>query len=316
MTESEGGSATSGTAAAVATESASGPSTASVTDIMDNMEEVLMELNKFEKRTDESAAIPQMLEEYLRLVAKTGSTFFPWPKVKPLLKAKLEAVITEFHTSLPTEDIPPVPNVDPFSFASCKSKVLQQLDYFGGIPFTVQRLCELLVSPRKHYKRTDKFMRALEKNMLIVSTVDSRSKHKVEESPAEEKVDDPLRPSAIRMMNGSANGEERMSAASDSFKLRAGVKRRLSDDADDADDEDDDEPDAKGLKGEKQKPGAAAAVVASPARVKDDDNDEPEEKPESDERLKAEEAKGAFISYYVKSLKEFLNSKHAFFRSM
>ena len=297
MTESEGGSAASGTAAAVATESASGPSTASVTNIMDNMEEVLMELSKFEKRTDEFAAIPQQLEEYLRLVAKTGSTFFPWPKVKPLIKAKLEAVITELYTSHPTEDLPPVPNVDPFSFASCKSKVFQQLDYFGGIPFTVQRLCELLVSPRKHYKRTDKFMRALEKNMLIVSTVDSRSKHKVEESAVEEKADDPLRPSAIRMMNGSANGEERISVASDTFKVRSGVKRRLSDDADDADDEDDDEPDAKGPKGEKQKP--AAAVETSPANATEDENDEqePEEKSESDDRLKAEEAKGALIPY-------------------
>merc|ERR1719362_2465120 len=46
---------------------------------------------------------------------------------------------------------------------------------FAGIPFTVQRLAELLTSPRRHYKRTDKFMRALEKNMLIVSTVEARA---------------------------------------------------------------------------------------------------------------------------------------------
>ena len=300
MTESDGGSAASGTASAVATESSSGPSTAGVANIMDNMEEVLMELTKFEKRTDESAAIPQLLEEYIRLVAKTGSTFFPWPKVKPLIKAKLEAVITDFYTSHPTEDLPPVPNVDPFSFASCKSKVFQQLDYFGGIPFTVQRLCELLISPKKHYKRTDKFMRALEKNMLIVSTVDSRSKHKVEESAVEEKADDPLRPSAIRMMNGTANGEERISAASDSFKVRSGVKRRLSDDADDADDEDDDEPDAKGSKGEKQKPTAAAAAAAASASPTKDDEDEqePEKKAESEDRLKAEEAKGMLFLHF------------------
>ena len=285
MTESDGGSAASGTAAAVATESASGPSAASTSGVMDNMEEVLMELTKFEKRTDESAAIPQLLEDYLILVAKTGSTFFPWPKVKPLLRAKLEAVITEFYSANPTEDIPPVPNVDPFSFASCKSNVFQQLDYFAGIPFTVQRLCELLVAPKKHYKRTDKFMRALEKNMLIVSTVESRSKHKVEESPPEEKGD---AAAAARMTNGSANGEERVSAgASDGgFKMRAGVKRRLSDDADDADDEDDDEPDVKGMKGEKEKPSAAAAAPSQ-------EKEEKEETAETDDRLQAEEAKGA-----------------------
>ena len=30
-------------------------------------------------------------------------------------------------------------------------------------PFTIQRLCELLVFPCKHYNRTDKYLRALER---------------------------------------------------------------------------------------------------------------------------------------------------------
>ncbi|XP_078465697.1 serine/threonine-protein phosphatase 4 regulatory subunit 2 isoform X2 [Lampetra planeri] len=38
-------------------------------------------------------------------------------------------------------------------------------------PFTIQRLCELLMEPKKHYKRTDKFMRGIEKNVLVVSSV-------------------------------------------------------------------------------------------------------------------------------------------------
>lgn len=69
--------------------------------------------------------------------------------------------------SSPTSEIPPAPNVDPFNFDSIKVKVFEQLDAFVGIPFTVQRLAELITSPRKHYKRTDKFMRAFEKNMLV-----------------------------------------------------------------------------------------------------------------------------------------------------
>ncbi|CAH1966903.1 unnamed protein product [Acanthoscelides obtectus] len=36
----------------------------------------------------------------------------------------------------------------------------------------VQRICELLTSPRKEYNRIDKFMRALEKNILVVSTTE------------------------------------------------------------------------------------------------------------------------------------------------
>ena len=81
----------------------------------------------------------------------------------------------DFSNVSPAEEVPPVPNVDVFNFAAIRNKVFEQLDAFAGIPFTVQRLAELLTSPRRHYKRTDKFMRALEKNMLIVSTVEARA---------------------------------------------------------------------------------------------------------------------------------------------
>ncbi|XP_011807231.1 PREDICTED: LOW QUALITY PROTEIN: serine/threonine-protein phosphatase 4 regulatory subunit 2-like [Colobus angolensis palliatus] len=39
------------------------------------------------------------------------------------------------------------------------------------IPFTVQRLCELLTDPRRNYTGTDKFLRGVEKNMMVVSCV-------------------------------------------------------------------------------------------------------------------------------------------------
>ena len=50
-----------------------------------------------------------------------------------------------------------------------QDKVFEQLESFAGIPFTIQRIAELLTTPKRHYRRTDKFMRALEKNMLVVS---------------------------------------------------------------------------------------------------------------------------------------------------
>ncbi len=84
----------------------------------------------------------------------------------PFWTPTLLFIAFDFFSS-PTSDIPPAPNVDPFNFDAIKVKVFEQLDAFSGIPFTVQRLAELITSPRKHYKRTDKFMRALEKNMLV-----------------------------------------------------------------------------------------------------------------------------------------------------
>lgn len=47
-----------------------------------------------------------------------------------------------------------------------KTLLFERFDSFQAAPFTIQRLCELLTDPKKHYSRLDKFMRALEKNIL------------------------------------------------------------------------------------------------------------------------------------------------------
>lgn len=47
-----------------------------------------------------------------------------------------------------------------------KRILLDRLDAFNSAPFTVQRICELLTEPRKQYTRIDKYMRAVEKNIL------------------------------------------------------------------------------------------------------------------------------------------------------
>lgn len=47
----------------------------------------------------------------------------------------------------------------------------ESLKAFEDAPFTIQRLAELLLEPGRHYKRPDKFYRALEKNLLVVTTV-------------------------------------------------------------------------------------------------------------------------------------------------
>ena len=39
---------------------------------------------------------------------------------------------------------------------------------FSRAPFTVQRLCELIIEPKRHYKRCDKFLRGVEKVFLLI----------------------------------------------------------------------------------------------------------------------------------------------------
>ena len=52
-----------------------------------------------------------------------------------------------------------------------KERILKIVTGFNGLPFTIQRLCELLTDPRRNYTGTDKFLRGVEKNVMVVSCV-------------------------------------------------------------------------------------------------------------------------------------------------
>ncbi|XP_076648335.1 uncharacterized protein LOC143356489 [Halictus rubicundus] len=135
---------------------------------MENLEEVLQALDEFQKMRP--SEIPRELEDYLGWVAKTGDPVYQWPLIKTLFREKLTRVMTDFYESCPTLELAPCPNVEHFNYDTMKSNLLERLESFANAPFTVQRICELLTAPRKEYNRVDKFMRAIEKNILVVST--------------------------------------------------------------------------------------------------------------------------------------------------
>ncbi|XP_053998184.1 serine/threonine-protein phosphatase 4 regulatory subunit 2 [Hylaeus anthracinus] len=135
---------------------------------MENLEEVLQALDEFQKMRP--SEIPRELEDYLCWVAKTGDPVYQWSLIKTLFREKLTRVMTDFYESCPTLELAPCPNVEHFNYDTMKSNLLERLESFANAPFTVQRICELLTSPRKEYNRVDKFMRAIEKNILVVST--------------------------------------------------------------------------------------------------------------------------------------------------
>ncbi|KAG8234452.1 hypothetical protein J437_LFUL014198 [Ladona fulva] len=137
---------------------------------MENYEELLIVLEEFERTKPKE--IPKELEDFIGIVAKTGDPIYPWSKIKPVYRSKIMNVLTQFFEAGPTTDI------TQFSFDSMKSKILERFDLFRSAPFTIQRLSELLTNPRKEYNRIDKFMRAIEKNILVVSVVEPGcSKH-------------------------------------------------------------------------------------------------------------------------------------------
>ncbi|VDO03714.1 unnamed protein product [Rodentolepis nana] len=134
---------------------------------MENKESILAALNDLVP--DDKP--PAILDEYLREIAKHGLTFIPWIHIKPLILLKFNHIMDEFIDDVDEnlhQNVLRSTDVN-----DLRERVYKILSQFEGTPFTIQRICELLSDPRKHYSRPDKFLRGFEKVCLVVSTVDA-----------------------------------------------------------------------------------------------------------------------------------------------
>lgn len=112
-----------------------------------------------------------VLEQFLCHVAKTGETMVQWSQFKNYFLFKLEKVMDDFRASAPEQRGPANPNVESIPFEDMKERILKIVKGYNGIPFTIQRLCELLTEPKRNYTGTDKFLRGVEKNVMVVSCI-------------------------------------------------------------------------------------------------------------------------------------------------
>ncbi|XP_040263578.1 serine/threonine-protein phosphatase 4 regulatory subunit 2 [Bufo bufo] len=133
---------------------------------VDRLQEALKDFEKKGKKE----ACPE-LDQFLSHVAKTGETIVQWPQFKDYFMFKLETVMDDFKSSAPEPRGPPNPNVEYIPFDEMKERILKIVTGFNGIPFTIQRLCELVTDPRRNYTGTEKFLRGVEKNVMVVSCV-------------------------------------------------------------------------------------------------------------------------------------------------
>uniref|UniRef100_A0A2K6RXN6 Protein phosphatase 4 regulatory subunit 2 n=1 Tax=Rhinopithecus roxellana TaxID=61622 RepID=A0A2K6RXN6_RHIRO len=117
-------------------------------------------LRDFEKR--QGKEVCPVLDQFLCHVRSQFKGYFIF---------KLEKVMDDFRISTPEPRGPPNPNVRYIAFDKMKERILKIVAGFNGIPFTVQRLCELLTDPRRNYTGTDKFLRGVEKNVMVISCV-------------------------------------------------------------------------------------------------------------------------------------------------
>jgi hypothetical protein len=94
-------------------------------------------------------------DDILTDISKTGVVRMPWKLLKPALTFKLDKCLNEVYDCPETND-------------DTHKQLVGLLERFDGPPFTIQRFCELLLDPLKHYKKRDSFMRALEKVIITL----------------------------------------------------------------------------------------------------------------------------------------------------
>lgn len=152
---------------------------------MENPELLLLEFEEFNRTSSsQDEQIPQNLENFIEYVSRTGTYIFPWNLVKKLFLKKLTNIINNLQScmSLSTSDLntssssshlgsQSISN-DTNNIQLIKDRIIERMKSFTSAPFTIQRICELLLKPNNHYNRIDKYLRGLEKCIMVVTTVD------------------------------------------------------------------------------------------------------------------------------------------------
>ncbi|KRX88504.1 Serine/threonine-protein phosphatase 4 regulatory subunit 2, partial [Trichinella pseudospiralis] len=114
------------------------------------------------------------LVEYLDFVSRTGRPLFAWSIIQPFFVHECERSINEAIRNLQ------IPSHGREQLNAYRRRIVQRMQDFDGVPFTIQRICELLLNPARNYKRVDKFLRALEKCVYVVTTVDANGEREID----------------------------------------------------------------------------------------------------------------------------------------
>ncbi|KAL5568177.1 hypothetical protein UlMin_024752 [Ulmus minor] len=106
--------------------------------------------------------------DILEVIASTGKFWHDWEKLKGILSFQLKQVLSEYPEAKMTTEQQNASLGE--TFPELEKRLDEALQSFDrGPPFTVQRLCEILLDARGIYPNLSKLALALEKNLLVTS---------------------------------------------------------------------------------------------------------------------------------------------------
>ncbi|CAL0334255.1 unnamed protein product [Lupinus luteus] len=159
----------------------------------------------------------------LQLIASTGNFWHDWDKLKSMLSFQLKQVFSEYAEAKMTSE------EQYASLGESYSELVNKLDealscFIEGPPFTLQRVCEILLDAKGIYPNLSKLALALEKNLLVTSTLtispDPYPQTVVQEQADQENASEEQKQEAD---NAAQNGVEPVVADKDEVMIEADV---------------------------------------------------------------------------------------------
>ncbi|XVF80766.1 hypothetical protein PTKIN_Ptkin15bG0101600 [Pterospermum kingtungense] len=163
----------------------------------------------------------------LLAIASTGNFWHDWDKLKSMLSFQLKLVLSEYPEAKMTID------QQNASLGETYQELVTRLDeelhcFIEGPPFTLQRICEILLAARSIYPNLSKLALALEKNLLVTSTLTVCTKPSPQMMPNPEL--DKASGEAQPQSNSIQNGVETVAVARDRDEIMTEVEEADIDD--------------------------------------------------------------------------------------
>lgn len=113
------------------------------------------------------------IRSIMEVIAATGKFWHDWDMLKSLLSFRLKQVLAEYpEAQVVSEDGPQPSSLSGETYPELVKRLDEALlNFIEGPPFTLQRLCEILLTPKNTYRSLSKLALALEKNLLVTSTL-------------------------------------------------------------------------------------------------------------------------------------------------
>ncbi|CAN4096690.1 unnamed protein product [Withania somnifera] len=163
------------------------------------------------------------IKSVIEVMAATGKYWYDWDKLKGMLSFHLKQVLSDYPEAKMTIE----------QQQSCLGESLPELairlddalnSFAEGPPFTLQRLCEILLDARNIYSKLSKLALALEKNLLVTSTLaissDPYAPSTIQNAtePDRETKGSPVQPNIV------SNGVEPIASTGDADEVMAEVE--------------------------------------------------------------------------------------------